>query len=204
MKLEFRQRIALAATVALLALPLGPAAMPPNPATAVPMSVAAVEDSNRTSASTPTPNQSALAQYIAATYRKPLRYARDIVRTTVEVAQKYALPPNLLLAIMAKESGFDESARSTYGARGLMQVVPRYHMGRLQRNETKSSFKEPRTNIRVGAHILAEYLAAHKDLDAALKQYSGSSRGYSRAVRTKWDKFEKVGQHEQAAIPEPS
>jgi soluble lytic murein transglycosylase-like protein len=192
MLFPFRQRIALAAAVALLALPLGSATLPNRPATEAALpAVAAAQPLVHAAPANPQP---ALARYIAATYRKPLAYAGDIVRTTFEVAQKYALPPGLLLAMMAKESSFDTSARSSYGALGLMQVVPRFHRDRLRSHETARSLHEPRTNIRVAAHILAEYLVAHGDLDKALKKYSGSAKGYSRAVRSKWHLFERVGQ----------
>jgi soluble lytic murein transglycosylase-like protein len=189
MNFNLRQPFALAAAVALLALPLAPfssqTATAAGPSVVPPKSIA--------TAVAPAPNQTALAEYIASRYRKPMPYAAGIVRTTFEEAKRYALPPGLLLGMMEKESGFNATAQSSYGATGLMQVVPRFHMERLKKTETESSFKNPRTNIRVAAHILAEYIAAHKDLDKALKKYSGSSRGYSRQVRSNWKQFEQMG-----------
>lgn len=196
-----RQRLALASAAGLLALalPLGQATLAPGAVVVRSTPPASVMAASATPAAVPQrsalasePRQPALARYIAATYRKPLDYAGNIVRTTFEVAQKYALPPTLLLAMMAKESSFDTAARSGYGALGLMQVVPRFHLERLRRHETARSLHEPRTNIRVAAHILAEYLVAHRDLDKALKKYSGSARGYSRAVRSHWHQFERI------------
>jgi soluble lytic murein transglycosylase-like protein len=196
MNFHLRQPFALAAAVALLALPLEPASQqfPQVPAAVTPHKLTPSPVPAVTAvAAAPVPNQKALARYIATRYDKPLAYAGDIVRTTFEEARKYALPPTLLLGMMEKESGFNAAATSSYGAQGLMQVVPRFHMDRLKNHETESSFKNPRTNIRVGAHILAEYVATHRSLDKALSKYSGSSRGYSRQVRSNWQKFEKMG-----------
>lgn len=189
---HIRRPLALAAAVALLALPLGSASIQPLTVTTVALH-ANVTPPAPLVAEAPVPNQKALARYIATRYDKPLAYAGEIVRTTFEEARRYALPPGLLLGIMEKESGFDASVISSYGAMGLMQVVPRFHMARLKKNETASSFRNPRTNIRVAANILAEYLVVHKDLDKALQKYSGASRGYTRQVRSNWHQFEKVG-----------
>ena len=189
---HLRRPFALAAAVALLALPLGSASTQPLPVTTVALPTKITAPAALT-VEAPVPNQKALARYIASRYDKPLAYAGDIVRTTFEEARRYALPPGLLLGIMEKESGFDTRVISSYGAMGLMQVVPRFHMARLKKNETESSFRNPRTNIRVAANILAEYLVAHRNLDMALRKYSGKSRGYTRQVLANWHQFEKVG-----------
>lgn len=134
----------------------------------------------------------ALIGYIAATYRKSVDYVRHIVGTTYSIAKQYSLPPNLLLAMMAKESAFEASAKNNYGATGLMQVVPRFHLDKLQRGESVASFTDPHTNIRVAANILSDYVRETGNLEMGLRKYSGNSGGYSQKVRYFWQKLEAV------------
>lgn len=52
--------------------------------------------------------------------RFPLAY-KDTIKT---YASKYAIPPELVFAIIRQESGFREDVTSIAGAKGLMQVMP--------------------------------------------------------------------------------
>ncbi len=49
----------------------------------------------------------------------------EIERLITESARACKLDPALIEAIVANESGFDPSARSSVGAQGLMQLMPR-------------------------------------------------------------------------------
>ena len=66
-------------------------------------------------------------------------------------AQKRHLNARLLKAVIAAESGFEPTARSPRGARGLMQVMPAtaLEMG------VRGSLDDPATNIKAGAAYLA-------------------------------------------------
>ncbi len=90
--------------------------------------------------------------------RFPLAY----LQTVKAQARQQQLPPSLLLAIIRAESAFSPQARSSVGARGLMQLMPavgrklarqhRIHPWHNQRLE------EPSLNIRLGAAHLADDL----------------------------------------------
>jgi soluble lytic murein transglycosylase-like protein len=93
---------------------------------------------------------------------------------------------------MAKESAFDLNAVSKYGALGLMQVVPRFHLDKLKSGEDVSSLREPGPNIRVAAEVLTGYLAKEGSLDRALIKYSGNSPNYPARVRRYWEKLKAI------------
>lgn len=67
------------------------------------------------------------ARHLAERYRRPFDDVFDHVVTAHEAGQRHGLSPALLLAVAEVESSMDPSARSRYGAIGLMQVVPRHH-----------------------------------------------------------------------------
>ncbi len=123
----------------------------------------------------------AQTQYLAAKFRR----SEPSIRRFVELAWKEAgkrngVPPELLIAMMQKESSLRPKVESHYGAQGLMQVVRRWHPEKLLPSE---SLFDPEVNIRVGAAVLEEYLNhAGGSLTTALAKYSGNARGYATRV----------------------
>lgn len=109
--------------------------------------------------------------------RKPLTHskAKQIIDDVYEYAAIHKADPLLALAMLRNESGFASNARSKYGAKGLMQIVPRFHREKLAgRNPYEVS-----TNIDVGIQILREYLDQHDNkVRPALRKYSGGARNY--------------------------
>lgn len=122
-----------------------------------------------------------VTRYLAAEYRQPPEAVRTYVDLAWHEAKKHRdVEPELLLAVMQKESSLRPTVSSRYGAQGLMQVVPRWHPEKLFARE---SLYDPTVNVRVGAQILQEYIAAAGGaLDVALAKYSGNARGYSEFV----------------------
>lgn len=133
----------------------------------------------------------AQTRYLAAKFRQ----SESNIRTYVELAWKEAgkrngVAPELLIAMMQKESSLRPTVQSDYGAQGLMQVVRRWHHEKLHPSE---SLFDPAVNIRVGAVVLEEYLEkANGSLSKALKKYSGNARGYARNVLTESFKLARV------------
>lgn len=87
-------------------------------------------------------------------------------------ASRAGLRPDLVLALIHAESGFDRFAISSVGAQGLMQIMPfwKAELGRPQDNLTDTP-----TNLRYGCTILSYYLRKEKgDLSRALARYNGS------------------------------
>jgi murein DD-endopeptidase MepM/ murein hydrolase activator NlpD len=92
----------------------------------------------------------------------------DPYRADIDAAAKeFGLDGDTLAAIMAVESHGKADARSPAGATGLMQVMPMH----FQAGEDPF---DPKTNIRVGARVLAGYVKQYNgDLDTAIRAYHG-------------------------------
>jgi len=130
--------------------------------------------------------QQALATYLSRRYRVSAAATQDLVGAAYRAAELTNLDPLLILAVVAVESGFNPIAESSYGAKGLMQVVPRYHEERLAFHGGAETVLEPQTNIRVGAEILSDYIRRTGSLEAGLQMYAGaaddSAAQYARKV----------------------
>lgn len=119
---------------------------------------------------------------LASRYRRPPEQIRSIVRAAERVGRRYALPPELILAIVETESGFDPAARSGYGARGLMQVVPRHHPTTIAAIGGAHRLHDVEAGIDAGARILAAYLERSPSPAQALRRYSGNASRYADKV----------------------
>jgi soluble lytic murein transglycosylase-like protein len=60
------------------------------------------------------------------------------------------------------------------GAKGLMQVIPKYHQEKLFEHGGDEALLEPEVNIQVGAQILREYQRRFGDIETALQMYAGA------------------------------
>jgi len=107
-----------------------------------------------------------------------------------EEARRVDLQPELVLAVIQIESGFDRWAISSVGARGLMQVMPFWlkEIGRPGDNLFNA-----RTNLRMGCTILRHYLDKEKgNIIKALGRYNGSLGSFRypgkvlKALRKNW------------------
>jgi soluble lytic murein transglycosylase-like protein len=92
----------------------------------------------------------------------------------------------LLLALIATESGFDARAVSPRGAVGLMQVMPataqRYGVQGDDKTPVEKKLADPRTNIRTGARYLRDLLKMFpKQPELALAAYNAGEGAVQRA-----------------------
>lgn len=92
-------------------------------------------------------------------------------------ASRYDLDPALVAAVVYAESKFDEHARSSQGAVGLMQILP--ETARQIADEsggtafTTEDLEDPRINVRYGSYYLRQALQAYDgDLRAAVASYN--------------------------------
>ncbi|CAB3800226.1 hypothetical protein LMG28688_05127 [Paraburkholderia caffeinitolerans] len=130
-----------------------------------------------------------LPTYLSQKFGLAKDKAAQISLAVTTAAEKYSLPPAVLLAIISIESRFREKARGSNNATGLMQVVPSAHR-KLLRNV--KDLTDPEVNIDVGSSILYGYQrAAGGDLDAAMKNYGGS-KAYADKIRMRAAEFSRV------------
>lgn len=109
--------------------------------------------------------------------------AKRIIEYIYEYALENKLDPLLLLAIAKNESGFRERVRSSAGAVGMMQVIPRYHREKIDKRDPMVM----KVSIDVGSKIIREYMdKANNSLRKALNFYSGGGgkKYYAKVSKT--------------------
>lgn len=127
-----------------------------------------------------------ISAYLANRYRVSDDVVAGLVASAHSVGKDVGVDPLLIVSVMAIESSFNPLSESRFGAQGLMQVIPKYHMDKLGGDTHKLALFEPTTNIRVGALVLKEYIRRTGSVEAALQNYAGASSdeemGYARKV----------------------
>jgi soluble lytic murein transglycosylase-like protein len=118
--------------------------------------------------------QQAVSEFIAKRWRIADDAAAGFVATAYRAGDQHRLDPLLILAVMAIESRYNPVAESVMGARGLMQVIAKYHPEKLEAHGGEQALLEPDINIQVGAQILREYLRRFGDTETALQMYAGA------------------------------
>jgi soluble lytic murein transglycosylase-like protein len=118
--------------------------------------------------------QRAVTEYIAKRYRVSDQAVASYVSLAYQAGMQHSVDPLLILAVMAIESRYNPVAESNMGARGLMQVIPKYHLEKLLDHGGEPALLEPAVNIAVGAQILREYQRRFRDTETALQMYAGA------------------------------
>ena len=118
--------------------------------------------------------QRAVTEFIAKRYRVAQDATAGFVATAYRVGGEWKVDPLLLLAVMAVESRYNPVAESNMGAKGLMQVIPKFHAEKLVEHGGESALLDPHVNIQVGAQILREYLRRFGETETALQMYAGA------------------------------
>lgn len=144
----------------------------------------------------PDPRYRSLATYLARKYRVAIGATERLVGDAYAAARTTGVDPLLILAVMAVESSMNPIAESDFGAKGLMQVVPRFHPEKLASHGGEDAVLEPRVNILVGAQILDEYIRRNGGLEAGLQVYAGApddgEKAYARKVIAEMQRLKDV------------
>jgi soluble lytic murein transglycosylase-like protein len=114
----------------------------------------------------------------------------EILTTVHREANRAGLPPEMILAVIDVESGFQRYAVSRANAQGLMQIM-RFWLTEL--DMPGYALLDVQDNVRMGCTILRHYYDAEKgNWTRALARYNGSlgRREYPDLVferlRTRW------------------
>ena len=118
--------------------------------------------------------QRAVTEYISKRYRVADEAVAQFVSLAYKAGGQQSLDPLLILAVMAIESRYNPVAESSVGAKGLMQVMPKYHLDKLLDHGGEEALLNPEVNIMVGARILREYQRRLGGTEAALQMYAGA------------------------------
>ena len=142
------------------------------------------------------PRYRKLSQFLAKRYKVSQAFTLDLVTIAHVAGQQVGLDPLLIIAVMAVESRFNPIAESDMGAKGLMQVIPRFHTEKLAVHGGEYAVLDPKTNILVGAQILKEYIRLAGGVEAGLQMYNGAaddpSQGYAQKVIAEKQRLEQA------------
>ena len=115
----------------------------------------------------------ALSEFVARRYRISQEMAYNLVQLSYTVGHQHGLDPLLIIAVIAIESRFNPIAESLSGAKGLMQIIPKYHTDKLEEYGGEKAVFDPVANVKVGSQILKDYLRLTGNLGIALQMYAG-------------------------------
>ena len=117
--------------------------------------------------------------------RVSLSKAQKIVDAVYTYTKDTNIEPTFILGMIRAESHFNHKASNSYGARGLMQVVPRWHRDKLKGQDPFDVY----VNVRVGVQVYEDCLEKFKSEKRALSCYSGGAGAHyqKRIAQTKSD-----------------
>ena len=126
--------------------------------------------------------KAAAVEWVIANASKPIKpsLAKSIVDHVYYQANKFQIDPMLILGMMRTESGFNPKALSREGARGLLQVLPKYHRKELQGRNAYL----PEVSIEVGVGILNDCMVQGKGnlLKATSCYVGGKDKHYYNTI----------------------
>jgi len=150
------------------------------------------------------PQYRTLAVYLSRRYKVALDATEQLVGAAHEAGSRMGMDPLLILAVMAVESRFNPIAESVMGAKGLMQVIPKFHQDKLEEHGGEDSVFDPMTNILVGTRILKDAMRRGGGLMPGLQLYAGAfgddGQGYAQKVIAE---KERMQQTLKRARPQP-
>ncbi|MEN3111449.1 transglycosylase SLT domain-containing protein [Uliginosibacterium paludis] len=116
-----------------------------------------------------------VANAIAKRHRVSPVVVETLVQAAIKEGRSNGIDPMLILAVITVESRFNPFAESAFGAQGLMQIIPRFHVEKIASEKGAAALFDPIENIRVGTMILKNYIRSTGSVDAGLQMYGGAS-----------------------------
>jgi len=141
--------------------------------------------------------------YVSRRYRVAPDALEPIFATAQSAGRQLHLDPLLIIAVIGIESRFNPFSESVVGAKGLMQVMPRFHQDKLPEDADQAAFLDPVINVQVGAKVLKESIRRNGGLESGLQQFAGAigdpERRYSTKVLAEKQRLEQAVQHLRAS-----
>ena len=108
-------------------------------------------------------------------YDVPL--TEELQDVIIDTASGRGVDPELVLAVIEKESGYNPDASGDNGrSQGLMQIWRSFHEKRMEKLGAVNLY-DPKDNVLVGIDILAEKLDKYEDVEKALIAYNAGDAG---------------------------
>lgn len=138
-----------------------------------------------------TPTKTAVVKMISKETNNKVQ-TKDIIRIVNAVfteTKKHNIDPLFMLSLIRNESRYNPRARNRSGARGLTQVIPRWHRDKIRGRNIMNI----ETNVEVGTQVLADCLESNQGyIRKALKCYSGNARNYQALLKTGYIKIKEA------------
>ena len=147
------------------------------------------------------PRMQGALDYVKRRYKVSPQALVPVFEVAQLIGNEMRIDPLLIVAIIGIESGFNPFAESAMGARGLMQVIPRFHRDKVPPGAGDGSLLDPLINIRVGVRVLEEAIRRGGSLVAGLQQYAGSSEPeglYASKVLAEKERLEQAARRNRA------
>lgn len=106
---------------------------------------------------------------------------QSYVEICEEVGEEYSICPELLMALIEKESSGHADAQNG-SCKGLCQISEKWHSDRMERLGV-SDIYDPEGNIRLAADYLTEMGAKYLDIGLVLMKFHGESDAENKAER---------------------
>ena len=140
--------------------------------------------------------QKAVTEMLSKRYRVAQEAVGGFVAAAYRVGKETSVDPLLILAVICIESRFNPVAESTFGAKGLMQIIPKFHKEKLVEHGGDEALLDPEVNILVGAQVLREYIRRFGGTENALQAYAGAfeepTSMYARQVLSERSRLEQA------------
>lgn len=121
--------------------------------------------------------------------RVEAKFIIRIVNAVFKEATKHNLDPFLILGMIKGESTFNPKAKNRSGAKGLMQVIPRYHRDKIRGRD----IMQIETNVEVGVQVYADCLTRNNgNMKKASRCYSGGAKNYTSKLKDGWSAAKKA------------
>ncbi|MFZ1445737.1 MAG: transglycosylase SLT domain-containing protein, partial [Candidatus Dechloromonas phosphoritropha] len=144
------------------------------------------------------PKMRGALDYVSKRYRVSTEALEPIFATAQVEGKELRIDPLLIIAVIGVESGFNPFSQSVVGAKGLMQVMPNFHMDKLPGEADASAFLDPVTNVQVGARVLRESISRFGGIETGLQQFGGAlndpDRRYASKVLAEKQRLDKAAQ----------
>jgi len=178
---------------------------PQAPAVQIPQ-IAPIQSASAPAPATPvlSPQMQNALGYVQRRYKVSQEALIPVFEVAQLIGTERRIDPMLILSIIAIESRFNPFAESAMGAKGLMQVIPRFHTDKLPAGASERSLLDPVVNIHVGVKVLEEAIRRQGGLVAGLQQYAGSSDpegAYATKVLAEKERLEQAARRKSAVNP---
>ena len=125
------------------------------------------------------PTQMALVQAVRSKYKIAPEPVNALMLEVFDLADRAALDPTLILAVIGVESNFNPFANSSAGAKGLMQVLQEVHSEQFTPYGGVMAIFDPKTNLRIGVKILNECIKLTGSIEEGLRLYKAGEESVS-------------------------